>query len=612
MLKIHLYGMQKRRSIFSVLALFLLFMLAGCASAPPRAGKIDKGNYAYVGEYLDWRIPSELRHWNVKGVSIAVVDDQRVIWEKGYGLADEANAISASPDTVYRVGSISKLLTATEVMRRVERREIDIDGSLSAQLPGFSIKNRFPESKPVTVRSMLAHHSGLPSDYLKGMWLPNPIDLATLQTLLRNESLTTSPQTQYKYSNLDYSMLGRLIEVNSKMDFATAMDRDLLQPLGMTHSWFDRTAQPQRTYAKGYRNGKETQPVGLRDEPAGALLSNAIDLAKFISFILADGKAGGNRLINADTLRTMFEPQFADQPLDFGHQVGLGWMLNGVDIPGGGPVAWHTGNYPGYFSAIIISRVHKLGVIILANGDEAKHFVLDTGAKALQAAIEAKLGESLPKAEDPPSVKRVDLPEQQLAEYGGDYVIFGNLSKITRDGNQLSVEVLDNKLDLIPVAHNRFVPQKSILGLFNIPLTGLAVDFTAIGGRHFAILRGLPGPFPFERIQPRPVLDAWRSRLGTYVTDESDNNLTFDKVELAIEHGVLVAKAKVTSQVWGVADVQSRIALAPISDNEAVLIGAEGLEGSVVTARPRNGVEGFYFSGYFFRKDDPSPSPAYK
>ncbi len=127
--------MQKRHSIFSVLALFLLFVFADCASAPPQAGKIEKGNYAYVGEYLDWRIPSELRRWNVKGVSIAVVDDQRVILAKGYGLADEANAIPALPDTVYRVGSISKLLTATEVMRRVESGEIDIDGSLSAQLP---------------------------------------------------------------------------------------------------------------------------------------------------------------------------------------------------------------------------------------------------------------------------------------------------------------------------------------------------------------------------------------------------------------------------------------------------------------------------------------------
>lgn len=378
----------------------------------------------------------------------------------------------------------------------------------------------------------------------------------------------------------------------------------------MTHSWFDRTAQPQRPYAKGYRNGKEIQPVGLRDEPAGALLSNAIDLAKFVSFVFSDGKAAENRLVKVGTLRTMFEPQFADQPLDFGHQVGLGWMLNGVDVPGAGPVAWHTGAYPGYFGTILISRLHKLGVIILANGDEAKQFVLDAGAEALKAAIEAKLGESLPKAEAPPPIKRVDLPKQQIAQYAGDYVIFGNLSKITSDGNQLSVEMFDNKLDLIPVAHERFVLQKSILGLFNIPLSGLAVDFTAIEGRHFAVLRGLPGPFPFERIQPMPIPDPWRSRLGTYVTDESDNNMTFDKLELAIEHGVLVANLKLTSRAWGVDNVQSRIALAPISNNEAVLIGADALAGSVVTARPMNGVEGFYYSGYFFRKSDPSRSPA--
>lgn len=608
MMKAHLNDMYMRHFIFSIQSLWLLFFLVGCASAPPQPGKLEKGNYFYVGEYLDWRIPTELRNGNVKGVSIAVVDDQRTILAKGYGMADEANVIPASADTVYRVGSISKLLTATEVMRHVGHGEIDIDGSLSAQLPGFMIKNRFADTKPITVRSLLAHHSGLPSDYLKGMWLPDPVDLTRLQALLQDESLTAAPQTQYKYSNLDYSMLGRLIEVNRKTSFANAMELDLLQPLGMTHSWFDRTAQLKRPYAKGYINGKEASPAGIRDEPAGGLLSSSNDLARFVKFVFADGKAGGNSLVEASMMQTMFVPQFSDQPVDFGHLVGLGWMLNGVDVPGAGTIAWHTGNYPGYFGAILISRPHKLGVIILANADEAKNFVLDAGLKALKAAIEAKQGESLPKAEAPISAKRVNLLQQEIAQYAGDYVIFGNLSKITNEGNQLSVDMLDNKLDLIPVSQNRFVLQKSILGLLNFPISGLSVDFTSVGARQYAVLRGLPTPYPFELIQPKQIPAAWRSRLGKYVAEDSDNNMNFDKVELSIEQGVLVVGVKLTSQVWGVANVKSRIALEPISDNEAILIGAEGLSGSVVTARPCNGVEGFYYSGYFFRKVEPSIS----
>lgn len=121
-----------------------------------------------MGQYADQRMAAEMAKWKVKGASIAIVDAQRVVFANGCGQA-------ATPDTTYRVGSISKLLTATEVMRRVERGEIDRDGPFSGQLPGFRIRGLSAGGKPLTVRSMLAHHSGLPSDQLKGMWLPQRV-----------------------------------------------------------------------------------------------------------------------------------------------------------------------------------------------------------------------------------------------------------------------------------------------------------------------------------------------------------------------------------------------------------------------------------------------------
>ena len=124
----------------------------------------------------------------------------------------------------------------------------------------------------------------------------------------------------------------------------------------------------------------------------------AVWLARFISFVLADGRtATGNQLLQPSTLHAMFTPQFPGLPLDFGHNIGLGWMIDGVRVPGLGPIVWHDGGYPGYFGALMIAREHKLGVVILANGQEAKGFAPRVGRKALQLALAAKLGIPVPR-----------------------------------------------------------------------------------------------------------------------------------------------------------------------------------------------------------------------
>src|SRR5690242_9381266 len=152
------------RITVAVLAAAVIVALTACAAAPKRGAPIEAGDYRYLGEYLDWMIHAEMRRRDVPGVSIAVVDDQRVVFARGYGMADVANKVPATPETLYRAGSLSKLITATEIMRRIDAGELDLDDPITKHLPRFSIENRFSGAKPITLRSLLAHHSGLPSD----------------------------------------------------------------------------------------------------------------------------------------------------------------------------------------------------------------------------------------------------------------------------------------------------------------------------------------------------------------------------------------------------------------------------------------------------------------
>ena len=595
--RVHAY-----RSALGILATALAVTLAACSSAPKRSTPIEAGDYSYLGQYLDWAIPAEMRRWNVPGVSIAVVDGERVVFEKGYGLADAANRVPATPETLYQTGSVSKLITATEIMRRVDSGELNLDDPITTYLSSFSIRNRFPRVKPITLRTLLAHHSGLPSDRFQGMWESDPESLWELEASLRSESLASPPQTQYRYSNLEYSLLGRVIEEKDGAPFAAVIERDLLRPLGMRRSFFERAARPPVPTAKPHRKGNELAFVGLRDEPAGGLFSSVTDMARFIGFVLAEGRAGDRQLIRADRLQSMFEPQFDGLPLDFGHQMGLGWMLAGLDMPDAGRLSWHDGGYPGYFGALIVARTHKLGVIVLANSEDARKFANQVAMKALGLALEAKRGVPAPPRPERPSFKQVEVPPERLNDYVGRYVIFGTMNRISRNGGRLSVDALGTKLDLIPVAGDRFILKKPVLGLFDIPLPNVSVRFDSVEGRRFAVLEGLPAPFPFERIESKPVPEAWRARLGHYRCENSDAMFEFHKLDLVIEDGVLVARVKVSSRLLDQANAEGPTALEAISDDEVVVVGAGNSEGGVIRATRRNGTDILSYSGYSFTR----------
>ena len=132
------------------------------------------GDYEYTKQYMSWLIKKEMKRNNITGLSIALVDGQKVVWSAGFGYADKVNNIPATSQTVYGAGSISKLFTATATMQLAEQGKIDIDKPLQTCLPRFSIKTRFPDAGPITPRNIMTHHSGLPSDLRKGMWSKKP------------------------------------------------------------------------------------------------------------------------------------------------------------------------------------------------------------------------------------------------------------------------------------------------------------------------------------------------------------------------------------------------------------------------------------------------------
>ncbi|MBI1822104.1 MAG: beta-lactamase family protein [Nitrospirae bacterium] len=406
----------------------------------------------------------------------------------------------------------------------------------------------------------MAHHSGLPADYLKGMWVEKPDSLSRLVDTLKEESLASPPQTQYKYSNLDFSLLGRIIEKISGEDYETAMQRDLLQPLGMIHSSFGLIPDFGNYYSKGYREGKEMRRLSLRDLPAGSMLSNVRDMAQFMRFIFAEGSSQESRVLNPETLKEMFTPQYRGLALDFGHEIGMAWMLNGLEVSGVSRIAWHDGGYPPFFGTLTVLPEQKLGVVILANTAEARSFGNQVSLKAMELALEAKYGIQPPQPPPPPQFKPVKVPIQTLQKYAGDYVIFGGLSAISQKGEKLNVTAMGNRLDLVPINHDTFIPAKMLFGLISIPLMNYPVQFETVEGRDVALLKGLPAPFPFEKIPHYLVPEAWVKRLGEYRMEHPEELFEIKKMSLKSEGGVLFLNLNLSSEPFGVKDAETRSA----------------------------------------------------
>lgn len=187
-------------------------VISGCATAPTPPSDIHRDGEAAAKAYLTKLIAYEMRKSSTPGVSIAVVDDQRVVWAQGFGYADIQHKVPADAQTIYRVGSISKLFTDTAAMQLAEQGKLDIDRSVQAYLPGFTLKERAGDAAAITPRLLMTHHSGLPLDRSKGFIGTDSATFASVVDDIREEYADYPPGEIFSYSNVGITLLGVMFQ----------------------------------------------------------------------------------------------------------------------------------------------------------------------------------------------------------------------------------------------------------------------------------------------------------------------------------------------------------------------------------------------------------------
>jgi CubicO group peptidase (beta-lactamase class C family)/D-alanyl-D-alanine dipeptidase len=429
-------GLIAMTRIWLWIALIVFPMPGRAADGPNVAPRKD---YAEIAGVLCPFIEQQLTDKQIPGLSIALVDDQQIVWAQGFGVADPKSKKPATAATVYRIGSVSKLFTDIAIMQLVERGELNLDAPVSDYLPEFHPRNPF--GTPITLRELMSHRSGLLREPPVGNYFdPTEPSLAATVRSLNDTELVFAPQTHTKYSNAAIAVVGYLLEQRNHQVFAAYLKHVVLDPMGMAHSSFAPDVNVAQNLAKAKMwtyDGKtfDAPTFQLGMIPAGSMYSTVTDLGNFLSVLLARGKTASGTLLKPASLDEMWSPRF---PNAGGRVFGLGFVVGDMD---GHRMVGHGGAIYGFATSLNVLPDDKLGVVVTATADVANAVTDRIAEETLRLALARRAGKplSLPTATGP--VSR-EVGRKMAGRYGeGDVAVDltylgGKLRMLSVDGGE--------------------------------------------------------------------------------------------------------------------------------------------------------------------------------
>ncbi len=392
---------MSRRILLSILALALLQSTLAVPSAQATASAIQQrasaqAGYTQVISLLSAFINEQMKDKDLPAVAIALVDDQRIVWQQGFGYNDPKAKPAIDEQSIYRVGSVSKLFTDIAVMQLVEQGKLDLDAPVTRYIPEFRPRNPF--GKQITLRQLMSHRSGLVRETPIGSYFdPTPPTLAKTIASLNNTTLVYAPDTRTKYSNAAIATVGYVLERTQKMVFAQYLKRTVLDPLGMTNSSFEPTPSIHQHLATAQMwtlDGRtfDAPSFELGIAPAGSMYATLTDLSKFMSAMFAGGRGEKGQLLKRETLEQMWMPTTDAQGRKSPY--GIGFRINEIN---GHRSIGHGGAIYGFATALAALPDDKLGVVVVATKDSVNSVTNRIAEAALKAMLAAREGKPLPQ-----------------------------------------------------------------------------------------------------------------------------------------------------------------------------------------------------------------------
>jgi serine beta-lactamase-like protein LACTB len=396
--------------------------------------------FSFEDPFLAAKADARLKSWfeaNQPGAVVLLMQNDKILFQKGYGLANVELNVAIQPDMIFRIGSITKQFTAAAVMVLAEEGKVDLNTSIANYLENL------PKAwKKITVEQLLNHTSGIPDySYSKIFWKHmhenlTPIDL--LELYVSKFPLDFEPGTQYRYTNTGYIVLGMLIEKITGQSYGLFLQKRFFESLDLKHTRYARDTDLVPGMVSGYASGLQPAPFwsATQKYAAGALVSNAEDLARW-TLALHSGK-----VVNPESLNRMLKPTRLKNGEEIPYGFGLAFRKSKGNL-----LVGHGGSVSGFRCTAEADPESKTVAVILNNRNDPRK----EGESIVGDLLRLTAGKSclklIPAAIEPYELKRL----------AGRYK-FGALARtITFDGRYLyDRSESGDKRRLIPLSETKF------------------------------------------------------------------------------------------------------------------------------------------------------------
>jgi D-alanyl-D-alanine carboxypeptidase len=438
---------------------------------------------------LETQIEGDLATHIVPGLSASVTCGAETVWQRGFGLADLERKTPAAPDTVYAVGSITKLFTATMLMQLRDAGRLRLDDPVQDYVPDVPVPRRHPDSPAITFRHLVTHTSGLAKDSPVGYW--DSVEFPPVETMLAKLAETEQPYPpgrQWKYSNLAIALLGHALARIAGQSWESWLAERILAPLSMAGT-APRLADAQRPkLARGYaRPAAGWPPASLAHQElggigaGGSLHSTVSDMAKFIAQQFADAP----KLLCRATVEEMHRPQWVNDDWQWGQ--GIGWRVHRAGD--GSTRIEHGGGVYGFTCRVLLSVPERVGVAVFTNGSDGT-VGMTVSARMLDLLVPVARRIAARRA-----ASAAAAAPAEWQRYVGRYRwVLGDAEVVQRDGDLLLFVANGAATDTV-----RLQPEaEHVFRMPGGPLRGEQLRFVVDGSG--PARRAWVGPHPHDRI----------------------------------------------------------------------------------------------------------------
>ncbi len=415
-------------SIAKILILVVVAVLLFAFFADAQAAKLEK--------QLDDYLTAAHNVWKYHGAAL-VAKDGKVLFAKGYGMANIELGVPNTPEMIFQIGSITKQFTAVAVLQLEEKGLLSVDDPITKHLPEYPKET----GDRVTIHHLLSHTSGIPSYTSMPGVMENTAQATSVEDLMgifKDEPLDFEPGEKYVYSNSNYVVLGAIIEKVSGKSYEDYLQENIFGPLGMRNSGYDHRDVIMKNRAAGYSQDQEGELVNAQfvhmstPYAAGALYSTVGDMLIWDQALYTD------KLLSTSSREKMFTPVKGNY--------GYGWVIDEVY---GHKHIWHNGGIFGFYTSFNRYVDDKVCIAVFSNNDSAP---VDNMAAGLAAIV---FGEPY----DLPVIKTpIEVDPAIFADYEGVYQIEeGTYRFITPEDSILySQHSAGPRFQIFPEAEDKF------------------------------------------------------------------------------------------------------------------------------------------------------------